>query len=357
MQIGVDSFVATGLDPEGSGRTGDAGRVRELLEQAALADEVGLDVFGIGEHHRPDYVSSAPVVLLAAVAARTRRIRLTSAVTVLSSDDPVRVFQQFALLDLVSGGRAEITVGRGSFIESYPLFGFDLDDYDSLFSEKLGLLLKIRGAPRVSWSGRHRAPLEDQGVYPRPLQDPLPVWVGVGGTPQSFIRAGSLGLPLMVAIIGGQPAQFRALIDLYREAGHAAGHGPERLVVGVHSMGFLADTGEAAREGFWPGFQELFGQLGRERGWPPATRGQYDAACGPAGALLVGDPEAVAAKILAEDAALGGLSRFTVLLDNRRLTHGQILRAIELLGTRVAPRVRREAQPASPQTGASAGMR
>ena len=347
MELGVDSFVATGLDPEGAGRVGDAGRVRELLEQAALADQVGLDVFGVGEHHRPDYLSSSPAVLLAAIAARTRRIRLTSAVTVLSSDDPVRVFQQFALLDLVSGGRAEITVGRGSFIESYPLFGFDLDDYDSLFTEKLELLLKVRAAPKVTWSGRHRAPIDERGVYPRPVQDPLPVWIGVGGTPQSFVRAGGLGLPLMVAIIGGQPAKFRGLVDLYRETGRTAGHEPGRLRVGVHSIGFVADTREAAREQFWPAFEDLFSRLGRERGWPPTTRAQFDAACGPSGAMVVGDPESVAEKILAEHAALGGLSRFTVLLDNRLLTHRQILRAIELLGTRVAPLVRREAGVAS----------
>lgn len=336
MQIGVDSFVATAKE----GPVGDVDRVRELLEEIELADQAGLDVFGVGEHHRPDYVASAPAVLLAAAAARTERIRLASAVTVLSSDDPVRVFQQFATLDLISRGRAEIVVGRGSFIESYPLFGFNLDNYDELAAEKLELLLKIRGQTQVSWSGKHRPPLDGQNVYPRPLQDPLPVWVGVGGTPASAVRAGRLGLPLMIAIIGGQPGQFRQLAGLYREAGRNAGHPPEALKVGVHNIGFLADTAEAARDTFWPAYRDAFGRIGRERGWPPPTRPQFDALCGPQGALLVGDPETVAEKILAENAILGGLSRLTVLLDNRALTHAQIMRAIELLGTRVAPLVR-----------------
>jgi probable LLM family oxidoreductase len=336
MEIGVDSFVATAK----TGPTGDATRVQELLGQIELAERVGLDVFSIGEHHRPEYVSSAPAVLLAAAAARTKRIRLASAVTVLSSDDPVRVYQQFATLDLISEGRAEIIVGRGSFIESYPLFGYDLDDYDALFSEKLELLLKIREETLVHWKGSHRAPLTGQGVYPRALQTPLPVWIGVGGTPQSAVRAGTLGLPLMVAIIGGQPSQFRYLIELYREAGRHAGHAPEALKVGVHSIGFLADTTAAAMDAFWPAYQDMFGKIGRERGWPAPTRSQFDAQCGPHGALMVGDPETVAKKILAEHESLGGLTRLTVLLDNRSLQHAQILRAIELLGTRVAPIVR-----------------
>lgn len=337
MEIGVDSFVATAK----TGPTGDADRVQELLGQIELAEQVGLDVFSVGEHHRPEYVSSAPAVLLAAAAARTKRIRLASAVTVLSSDDPVRVYQQFATLDLISQGRAEIIVGRGSFIESYPLFGYDLDDYDALFSEKLELLLRIREQTLVHWEGKHRAPLTGQGVYPRALQAPLPVWIGVGGTPQSAVRAGTLGLPLMVAIIGGQPRQFRHLIELYREAGRHAGHTPETLKVGVHSIGFLADTTDAAMDTFWPAYQDMFGKIGRERGWPPPTRSQFDAQCGPHGALMVGDPETVAKKILAEHESLGGLTRLTVLLDNRGLQHAQILRAIELLGTRVAPIVRR----------------
>jgi probable LLM family oxidoreductase len=338
MQIGVDSFVATAK----SGPTGDAVRVQELLEQIELADQVGLDVFGIGEHHRADYVSSAPAVLMAAAAARTKRIRLASAVTVLSSDDPVRVYQQFATVDLVSQGRAEIIVGRGSFIESYPLFGFDLDNYDELFSEKLELLLKIRAGINVTWSGKHRAPLSGQGVYPRAFQNPLPVWIGVGGTPQSAIRAGRLGLPLMVAIIGGQAKSFRPLIDLYRQAGAEAGHAPEQLTVGVHGIGFLADTTTEAQEIFWPAYRDAFGKIGKERGWPPPTRPQFDAVSSPHGALLVGDAEAVATKILAEHESLGGFSRKTILLDNRVLTHRQLMRAIELLGTGVAPVVRKE---------------
>ena len=336
MQVGVDSFVATAH----SGPTGDVALVQDLLAEIELADQVGLDVFGIGEHHRADYVSSAPAVLLAAAAARTKRIRLASAVTVLSSDDPVRVFQQFATLDLISQGRADIIVGRGSFIESYPLFGFDLENYDELFSEKLALLLEVRAQTQVHWSGRHRAPLTGQGVYPRPVQNPLPVWIAVGGTPQSVVRAGTLGLPLMVAIIGGRADSFRPLIDLYRESGRQAGHPPERLTVGIHSLGFLADTASEARETFWPAYQETFGRIGRERGWGPITRPQFDAQCSPAGAFLVGDPATVAEKIVAEHGALGGFSRLTVLLDNRRLTHRQIMRAIELLGTEVAPRVR-----------------
>lgn len=339
MQIGVDSFVATSLDPAGAGRGGDPTRVRELLEQIELADQVGLDVFGIGEHHRPDFLASAPAVLLAAAAARTKRIRLASAVTVLSSDDPVRVFQQFATLDLISQGRAEIIVGRGSFIESYPLFGFDLENYDELFSEKLELLLKLRTDIRVHWTGRHRAPLTGQGIYPRPVQDPLPVRIGVGGTPQSFVRAGMLGLPLVVAIIGGQPRQFREMIDLYRDSGRRAGHAVEKLEVGIHSIGFIADTDEQAAETFWPAYRDTFGRIGQERGWPPVTRPQFDAGRSPLGALLVGSPERIAEKIVAAHAALGGFSRMTVLLDNRSLTHRQIMRAIELLGTRVAPAV------------------
>ena len=342
MQIGVDSFVATSLDPAGAGRGGDPTRVRELLEQIELAEQVGLDVFGIGEHHRPDFLASAPAVLLAAAAARTKRIRLASAVTVLSSDDPVRVFQQFATLDLISQGRAEIIVGRGSFIESYPLFGFDLDNYDELFSEKLELLLKLRTNIRVHWTGRHRAPLTGQGIYPRPVQDPLPVRIGVGGTPQSFVRAGMLGLPLVVAIIGGQPRQFREMIDLYRDSGRRAGQAAEKLEVGIHSIGFIADTDEQAAETFWPAYRDAFGRIGKERGWPPVTRPQFDAGRSPLGALLVGSPERIAEKIVAEHAALGGFSRMTILLDNRALTHRQIMRAIELLGTRVSPAVNRE---------------
>jgi probable LLM family oxidoreductase len=341
MQIGVDSFVATYLDQLRPGAKGDVVRVQELLEEVELADRIGLDVFGLGEHHRPDYVSSAPVVLLAAAAARTKRIRLASAVTVLSSDDPVRVFQQFATLDLISQGRAEIVVGRGSFIESYPLFGFDLDNYDELFAEKLDLLRKLQEHALVHWSGRHRPSLTGQGVFPRPLQQPLPVKIGVGGTPASFARAGTLGLPLVVAIIGGQASHFRPLIDLYRESGKRAGHPPEKLTVAIHSIGFLADTTKEAIDTFWPGYRETFGRIGRERGWPPPSRSQFEAQCSPHGALMVGDPQAITDKILAEYESLGGFDGMSIQVDNRMLTHAQIMHAIELLGTKVAPAVKK----------------
>jgi probable LLM family oxidoreductase len=342
MQIGIDSFVETTLDPLNGVTTSAVGRVRDLLEEIELADQVGLDVFGIGEHHRKEFVASAPAVLLAAAAARTKRIRLTSAVTVLSSDDPVRVFQEFATLDLVSQGRAEIIVGRGSFIESYPLFGFDLNDYDSLFAEKLELLLKIRQNTHVHWSGKHRAALTGQGVYPRPAQNPLPIRIGVGGTPRSFARAGALGIPLVVAIIGGEPRRFRPFIDLYRQAGRRADHAPEALSVGIHSIGFLADTSAQAANDFYPSYAQLFGRIGKERGWPPVTRAQFDAACGSTGALLVGDAESIAEKILFENEALGGISRMTILLNGGMIPHSKVMRAIELLGTRVAPIVNKE---------------
>src|SRR5213595_516675 len=289
MEIGIDSFAARFDDIGLAARPVD--RMRELLERIEQADQVGLDVFGIGEHHRRELLDSAPTVILAAAAARTRRIRLTSAVTVLSAADPVRVFQEFATLDLISNGRAEIVAGRGSFIEAFPLFGLDLDQYDSLFAEKLDLLLNIRENTHVRWSGKHRAPLTGQGVYPRPLQDPLPVWLGVGGTPGSFIRASTLGLPLMVAIIGGEPHRFRPLIDRYRWAGLRADHSPEQLKVGVHWLGYVADSSTMAEHEFFPGYARSFTEIGRERGWPPMTRAHFDAQLGPTGALLVGDPE------------------------------------------------------------------
>jgi probable LLM family oxidoreductase len=342
FQLGIDSFVETSFDPARRATMSAAARIRDLLEEIELADQVGLDVFGVGEHHRPEYLASAPAVILAAAAARTKRIRLTSAVTVLGSDDPVRVFQDFATLDLISGGRAEIIVGRGSFIESFPLFGCDLDDYDELFAEKLDLLLKLRAGPEVSWSGKHRAALTGQGVYPRPVQNPLPVRIGVGGTPASAVRAGTLGLPLVLAIIGGEPHRFRSLLDLYREAGARAGHAPEKLEVGIHSLGFVADTTTSAADEFFPSYATAFTQIGRERGWGPVTRGQFDALRGPTGALLVGDPELVAEKIVREHRALGGFSRKTILLNGGAIPHRAVLRAIELLGTRVAPLVRRE---------------
>jgi len=342
MQLGVDSFVETSFDPVQRAAMSEAGRIRDLLEEIELADQVGLDVFGIGEHHRREYVSSAPAVILAAAAARTKRIRLTSAVTVLSSDDPVRVFQDFATLDLISQGRAEIIVGRGSFIESYPLFGYDLDNYDELFSEKLDLLLKIRASAEVHWKGKHRAPLTGQGVYPRPVQNPLPIRIGVGGTPQSLVRAGTLGLPLVLAIIGGEPHRFRPLLDLYREAGQRAGHAPEQLSVGIHSVGFLADRTEQAADELYPSYAAAFSAIGRERGWGPTNRAQFDLLRGPNGALLVGDPDAVAEKILRTNEVLGGISGMSILLNSGAIPHRKMMHAIELLGTRVAPIVRKE---------------
>ena len=342
LQIGIDSFVETTLDTTTGTLISPVDRVRDLLEEIELADQVGLDVFGIGEHHRKEFVSSAPAVLLAAAAARTKRIRLASAVTVLSSDDPVRVFQDFATLDLISQGRADIIVGRGSFIESYPLFGLDLNDYDELFAEKLDLLLHIRENTNVHWSGKHRAALTGQGVFPRPVQDPLPVWLGVGGTPSSFVRGGTLGLPLAVAIIGGEPHRFRPLIDFYREAGRRAGHAPEQLPISVHSPGFIADTTTQAADDLFPAFAQTFNKIGKERGWPPTTRAQFDATRGPKGALLVGDPETVAEKILRENEDLGGLSRVTILLTPGSIPHRKVMHAIELLGTRVAPMVNKE---------------
>ena len=342
MEIGIDSFGAVISDPAAGLTLSPARRTQNLLEEIALADKVGLDVFGVGEHHRSEFVDSAPVVILAAAAARTQNIRLTSAVTVLSAADPVRVFQEFATLDLISSGRAEIVAGRGSSIEAFPLFGFDLDDYDSLFAEKLDLLLKIRDNTRIHWSGKYRAPLTGQAVYPRPLQDPLPIWVGVGGTPASFVRAGTLGLPLMVAIIGGEPKRFRPLIDLYREAGRRAGHPEEKLLVGLHAIGFLGHTTKEAADDFYPGYAHTFTEIGKERGWPPATRAQFDALRGPTGALLIGDAETVARKVLYVNQVLGGLSRITLQMGVSALPHDKMLRSIEILGTHVAPKVRKE---------------
>src|SRR5271155_539224 len=309
MQIGIDSFAAAISDPATGLTLSPVERMHHLLAEMELAERVGLDVFGIGEHHRAEFLDSAPAIILAAAAARTRHIRLTSAVTVLSAADPVRVFQEFATLDLISRGRAEIVAGRGSFVDAFPLFGLSLDDYDSLFAEKLELLLAIRANTHVHWSGKHRPPLTGQAVFPRPMQDPLPIWVGVGGTPSSFVRAGALGLPLMVAIIGGQPAQFRPLIDLYREAGRRAGPPPASLSVGLHSIGFLGETTEQAADDFYPGYAHTFTEIGKERGWPPTTRAHFDAQRGPTGALLIGDAETVVEKILYVNEALGGVAR------------------------------------------------
>jgi len=348
MQIGIDSFGAVISDPGTGLNLSPVQRMQNLLEEIELADHVGLDVFGIGEHHRAEFLDSAPAIILSAAASRTKNIRLSSAVTVLSAADPVRVFQEFATLDLISHGRAEIVAGRGSFVDSFPLFGFRLEDYDELFAEKLDLLLKIREDTHVRWSGKYRAPLTGQAVYPRPLQSPLPIWVGVGGTPASFVRAGELGLPLAVAIIGGEPRRFRPLIGLYRETGRRAGHGPEKLMVGLHAIGFLGDTTKQAADDFYPGYAHTFTEIGKERGWPPTTRAQFDAVRGPTGALIIGDPERVAEKILYVNEALGGLTRVTFQMGVSTLPHQKMLRSIELLGTRVAPIIKKEfaAEPA-----------
>lgn len=342
MQIGIDSFAAAISDPATGLTLTPAERLHHLLEEITLADRSGLDVFGIGEHHRAEFLDSAPAVILAAAATRTKKIRLTSAVTVLSAADPVRVFQEFATLDLISQGRAEIVAGRGSFVESYPLFGLKLDDYDSLFAEKLDLLLNIRDHTHVTWSGKHRPALTGQPVFPRPLQNPLPIWVGVGGTPGSFVRAGFLGLPLMVAIIGGEPHRFRRLIDLYRETGERAGHSPEKLKVGLHMIGFAADTTSEAADTFYPGYAHTFTEIGKERGWPATTRAQFDATRSPKGALLIGDASTITEKILYVNEALGGISRLTFQMGVSTLPHKKMQRAIEILGTQVAPAVRKE---------------
>jgi len=336
VEIGIDSFAAM-FSQNTSRYLPDADAMAQLLERMEFADRMGLDVFGIGEHHRKGFLDSAPSLILAAAAARTKKIRLTTAVTVLSAADPVRVFQQLATLDLISAGRAEIVVGRGSFIDAYPLFGLDLKDYDELFAEKLDLFLKIREEEFVTWKGRFRPPLHEQGVYPRPVQDPVPVWVGVGGTPESFVRAGMLGLPLMVAIIGGETHRFRPLIDLYREAGKRAGFPPEQLKVGLHSLGYVADTMQEAMDGFYPGYAEAMNRIGRERGWQPMTRGRFEAQMGDLGALLVGGPEEVARKVLRHAEALGGISRLTFQMDTAELPHEKLMRAIELIGKRVRP--------------------
>src|ERR1700754_4471991 len=339
MEIGIDSFAAM-FSKNSSRDLNDADAMAQLLERMVHADRSGLDIFGIGEHHRKGFLDSAPTLILAAAASRTEQIRLTSAVTVLSSADPVRVFQNFATLDLISKGRAEMVVGRGSFVDAFPLFGYSLNDYDELFAEKLELLLNIVKNEIVPWSGKFRPALVKQPVYPRPLQDPLPVWLGVGGTPESFARAGMLGLPLMVAIIGGEPHRFRPLIDLYREAGKRSGHAPESLKVGIHALGYVAGTDQQASDDFFPGYAEAFTKIGKERGWPPMTRAHFDAQLGPTGALLVGDPEIVAEKILRVNDSLGGISRITFQMSVAALPHTKMLRAIELLGMRVAPLVR-----------------
>jgi probable LLM family oxidoreductase len=353
MRIGIDSFVEILADGRPAGEQGRY-RVAQLLAEIELADRVGLDSYGIGEHHREEYIASSPAVLLAAAAARTEKIRLTSAVTVLSSDDPVRVFQDFATLDLISNGRAEIIVGRGSFIESYPLFGYDLKNYDELFAEKLDLLLQLRDEVKVHWEGKHRPALNGQGVWPRPVQPALPIRLGVGGTPNSFVRAGVLGLPLTVAIIGGEPHRFRPLVDLYREAGRRAGHAPESLDVAVHSIGYVAETDEKAADELWPAYSHTFSRIGKERGWGAMTRAAFDAQLGPTGAFVVGSPETAAKKMRHIDEVLGGVSRVSLMMSGGPLPHDKMLHSIELLGTEVRPRVQAET-PAREFTEAAHG--
>jgi probable LLM family oxidoreductase len=341
MELGLYTFVPSAVDPATGGMLDADRRMAELLEQAQLAEQVGLDVFGVGEHHRPDFVVSTPAVVLAAIAAKTSRIRLTSTVTVLSSDDPVRVFQEFATLDLISGGRAEITAGRGSFIESFPLFGYNLDDYDDLFSEKLQLLLAIRDNDRVTWRGKFRAPLHEQAIWPRPVQQPLPIWIAVGGTPQSVVRAAALGLPLAIAIIGGQWAQFGPFVKTYRDTLVRSGRSADALPLSINSHGIIGETSSAALDAYWPQYATMMGRIGRERGWPPPTRAKFDAECTMPGALFVGDPEQVAEKILAQH-QLFGHSRFLLQMSLGPGSHEAVMRSIELFGTKVAPIVRRE---------------
>lgn len=337
MQVGIDSFAAWG----DSGFTiSPAERLRKLVEQIEYADKIGLDSFGIGEHHRKEFLDSAPTVILGAAATRTERIRLTSAVSVLSAKDPVRLFQEFATLDLLSQGRAEMVVGRGSFVEAFPLFGLKLEDYDSLFTEKLELLLKIRDNEYVQWSGEYRPPLRGQGIYPRPLQNPLPIWIGVGGTPESFVRAGQLGLPLMIAIIGGETHRFKPLVDLYRETGMEAGFSADQLKVGVHSLGYVAENTKQAANDFFPGYARTMTEIGKERGWPTMTRDHFEEQIGPQGALIVGGPDEVVQKIIRHSKALGGISRISFMMNPASLPHDKLMRATELIGTQVAPALR-----------------
>jgi probable LLM family oxidoreductase len=338
MEIGVYTFVENTPDPA-TGRTLPAAqRLRDLMEEIELADQVGLDVFGIGEHHRPDFLASAPPIMLAAAAERTKSIKLSTAVTVLSSDDPVRIYEQFATLDLLSGGRAEIMAGRGSFIESFPLFGYDLNDYDELFAEKLELLVKIRDSERITWSGRHRAPLNNQAVFPR-TPNKIPIWVAVGGNPPSAIRAGSLGLPMALAIIGGMPERFLPFIELFRQAAKQAGHDPAKLPVGINTHGYVADTSQAAADEFFPSYAAQMTHIGRERGWPPTTRAQFDAGLHLRAHLAIGSSEQVIEKILYQHEKLGH-QRYLMQMSVGTMPHAQTMRSIELLGTKVAPAVR-----------------
>lgn len=339
MQIGIDSFAATESTNSRNGKQ-NADSIKKLIERIKKADEVGLDVFGVGEHHREEFLDSAPHIILSAAAAQTKNIILTSAVTVLSAADPVRVFQNYATLDLVSNGRAEIIAGRGSFTEAFELFGYKLDQYDELYEEKLELLIKIQKNEKVSWRGNHRPELNDQLIFPRPLQTPLPVWVGVGGTPQSFLRAGNLGLPLMIAVIGGETHRFKPLIDMYKEAGRRAGHSPDKLKVGLHSLGYVAESHQEAIENYFPGYAKTFTRIGKERGWPPVTLQRFKDQNGPSGALMIGSADEISQKILNHSRALGGISRFTFQMDNAELSHKQLLKSIKLIGEKVAPYIR-----------------
>ena len=339
MEIGIDSFAKKTQTNEGGTIADNALAMKELIDRIVHADKVGLDVFGIGEHHREEFLDSAAHNILSAAAARTENIKLTSAVAVISAMDPVRLFQNYATLDLISNGRAEIVAGRGSFTEAYPLFGLDFKDYDDLYAEKLDLLLKIRDEEKVTWSGRFRPQMVDQAVYPRPLQEKLPVWVGVGGTPASFVRAGALGLPLMVAVIGGETHRFRPLIDLYYEAAEKAGVDKSQLKVGLHSLGFVANSKEEAIEKYYPGYRVWFNQIGQERGWPPVTMERFEQQIGELGAYVIGSPEEVAEKLVRHSNALGGISRFTFQIDNAGLTHEDLMETYTLIGEKVKPLV------------------
>ena len=339
MEIGIDSFAKKTQTNEGGTIADNVTAMHELIERIEHADKVGLDVFGIGEHHREEFLDSAAHNILSAAAARTKRIRLTSAVAVISTMDPVRLFQNYATLDLISNGRAEIVAGRGSFTESYPLFGMNFEDYDALYAEKLDLLLKIRDSEQITWSGRFRPPLVNQSIYPRPIQEQLPVWVGVGGTPTSFARAGALGLPLMVAVIGGETHRFKPLIDLYYESAERAGQDKSKLKVGLHSLGFVANTKEEAVEKYYPGYKIWFNQIGKERGWPPVTLERFEQQIGDLGAYVIGGPEEVAEKLIRHSKALGGISRFTFQIDNAGLTHQDLMDTYTLIGEKVKPLV------------------
>ncbi|MCG6114330.1 MAG: LLM class flavin-dependent oxidoreductase [Mesorhizobium sp.] len=341
MELGLYTFGDVGTDPVTGRHTGPDERLRQLVEEIALADEVGLDFFGLGEHHRPDYAVSAPAVALAAASQRTKRIKLSSAVTVLSSDDPVRIFQQYSTLDNLTGGRAEIMAGRGSFIESFPLFGHDLNDYDTLFAEKLAMLMKLNEGERFSWpGGRHTPAVNDRGIYPRPVQEKLPLWIAVGGTPQSVVRAATLGLPLALAIIGGEPARFAPFFKLYRQEAEKAGHDASRLKTSINVHGFVAETKQKAADIFYPAQAEVMNRIGRERGWPPTTRAQFDASTSPRGANFVGGPSEMVDKILAHH-EIFGFDRFVIQLAIGVMEHSSLMKAIEIFGTQVAPEVRK----------------